>query len=374
MCIILPLFLFSSNANAWFFFFLPGSVTSAIADAITGSEGENCVGPNAKVGDTITIDGKLMTIKSLSGTSVRCKKDEFPIRALLDSSTAVLTQNTTQAKMDFPEGWESQQVSDSLKANGAIVYALNKTTDSGLLLSATKRSSITDMMAFANSQELGQASRLQDAQQSAITQLEINGLPAWRYEVTGKNKKSGHAFTYLHTIFEGDQEIVIVNVWSTQLGFVQQKESLLKIVDSLTGLSPPIDFVKKEEAKKKAIEEEAKKLAAEEDAKRIAAEEQAKRIATEEEAKQAKASASKKTVSRLPSAKQTVGFQQVDFNFEANKAARILGCQPAEMKVTGVEGGNILYLVACDDSKLLNLSCEPSGLCLQKKPGARSKL
>src|SRR5476649_346530 len=73
-----------SNANAFFFFFLPGKVTGAISDAVTGSEGENCVGPNAKVGDTIRLPGGGQgAVKSLSGTSVRCTTAEFPIRALV---------------------------------------------------------------------------------------------------------------------------------------------------------------------------------------------------------------------------------------------------------------------------------------------------
>ena len=135
----------SSNANAWFFFFLPGSVTGKIADSITGAEGENCVGPNAKVGDTISVPGRgLMTIKSLSGTSSRCTSDVFPIRAMLEPSSAVLTQNTSNARIDLPDGWESKPPTDVMKAGGTVLYALNRTIDSGLLLSTAKRSGITD--------------------------------------------------------------------------------------------------------------------------------------------------------------------------------------------------------------------------------------
>jgi hypothetical protein len=72
-------------AHAWFFFLLPGNVTGAISDKFTGAEGDNCVGPHAKVGDLINMPGKgLATVKSLSGTSGRCQTAEFPIRALLD--------------------------------------------------------------------------------------------------------------------------------------------------------------------------------------------------------------------------------------------------------------------------------------------------
>lgn len=84
--------LFSTSAHAWFFFFLPGSVTGAVSDAVTGSEGENCVGPNAKVGDNIRLpNGDIKSIKSLSGTSVRCTNPTLPIRALLVSLTSTPT-------------------------------------------------------------------------------------------------------------------------------------------------------------------------------------------------------------------------------------------------------------------------------------------
>jgi hypothetical protein len=70
-------------AHAWFFFFLPSSVT----DKITGSEGDHCVASTASVGDRIVAPGgSVGTIKSLSGTSMRCTDSQRPIRAMLDFS------------------------------------------------------------------------------------------------------------------------------------------------------------------------------------------------------------------------------------------------------------------------------------------------
>lgn len=81
-----------ATANAWFFFFIPGNVTSAISDKLTGAEGDNCVGPYAKVGDKIAVPGRGPgTIKSLSGTSMRCTTAEYPIRALIDFTALVPT-------------------------------------------------------------------------------------------------------------------------------------------------------------------------------------------------------------------------------------------------------------------------------------------
>ncbi|MEI7430577.1 MAG: hypothetical protein WCL27_08980 [Betaproteobacteria bacterium] len=143
--IFLALTVFSANANAWFFFVLPGSVTSKISDAITGSEGENCVSDRATVGDRISVNGKFMVVKSLSGTSSRCTNVDYPIRALLEPSSDPVPQSNTQAKIDLPDGWESRPPSDVAKNNGTIMRAYNRTIDSWLQISVVKRSAVTDI-------------------------------------------------------------------------------------------------------------------------------------------------------------------------------------------------------------------------------------
>jgi hypothetical protein len=51
---------------------------------LTGAEGHHCVGPATKVGDRIRLPGGAYgTVVSLSGTSMRCTQDAYPIRALL---------------------------------------------------------------------------------------------------------------------------------------------------------------------------------------------------------------------------------------------------------------------------------------------------
>lgn len=72
--------------GCWFVF-IPGSVMSAVTDKVTGSEGDHCVASEAKVGDRININGQMMTVKSLSGTSTRCQ-GVYPIRALLTPEPA----------------------------------------------------------------------------------------------------------------------------------------------------------------------------------------------------------------------------------------------------------------------------------------------
>jgi len=236
----------STNANAWFFFFLPGSVTGAISDAVTGSEGSNCVGPNAKVGDNIRLPTGVMTIKSLSGTSSRCTQPEFPIRALLEPST-VSTQSgasvfSSKAGIDLPDGWEPMQLNDSVKAKGYFFQARNRTIDAGLLMSASKRAGVTDMLEFAKTRKMNQMAALKEAQGSEIEQILINGMQAWRFEVAGKSPTSGKDFTWQLTFIDAGSEIVDIRTFMFTVGYAAHKEELERLAYNIKGFAsePPL--------------------------------------------------------------------------------------------------------------------------------------
>jgi hypothetical protein len=69
--------------GCWFVY-IPGNLTSALSDSLTGAEGSHCVSAGAKVGDRIRLPGGgYGTVVSLSGTSMRCTQEVYPIRALL---------------------------------------------------------------------------------------------------------------------------------------------------------------------------------------------------------------------------------------------------------------------------------------------------
>lgn len=234
----------STSANAWFFFFLPGSVTGAISDAVTGSEGSNCVGPNAKVGDNIRFpNGSLMVIKSLSGTSSRCTQPEFPIRALLEPSSSpaptAAPAFTSKAGIDLPDGWAPVELNDKVKAKGYFFQAANRTIDAGLLMSAAKREGITDMLEFAKTKRIAQVAALKDGQGSEIDKILINGLPAWRFEVSGKSPTSGRDLTWLLTFIDAGTEIVDIRAFMFTAGYSSHKEELGHLAYSIKGFVVP---------------------------------------------------------------------------------------------------------------------------------------
>lgn len=80
-----------------FFIYVPGSVTSAIGDSLTGMEGQHCVGEAVPVGAQIRLpNGSVGTVKKLEGTSSRCAEPGRPIRALVVVEEAPTARGPTQ--------------------------------------------------------------------------------------------------------------------------------------------------------------------------------------------------------------------------------------------------------------------------------------
>jgi len=70
--------------------------------------------------------------------------------------------------------------------------------------------------------------------------------------------------------------------------------------------------------------------------------------------------------SREVASQAAIAQPQVDFAAEARKSARILGCNARDVKVTGADGRNVLFIAACETGEQLALTCEPSGTCLKR--------
>jgi hypothetical protein len=228
--IVLLLSFNSGNANAWFFFFLPGIGSS-------GDSTDICISSEKKVGDTFnSASGNVATVKSISGTSSACKKPETPIRAHVEFSYSF----NSKAGINVPDGYKSQNLPELERFNGSLMFALNNDTDSGFKVNATKRDVISDMMTYATNLEAAQAKLLDESQPSEIEQTTVNGLKAWRFEVKGKLKNLfGTKYTYLMTILEGGEEVVTVIAWTRTGNYERQKEELKKLAEGINGIVVP---------------------------------------------------------------------------------------------------------------------------------------
>jgi hypothetical protein len=247
----------SSQANAWFFF-IPGSVTGKVADAFTGAEGENCVGPNAKIGDIIrNPSGNTATIKSLSGTSTRCQDPNLPIRALLEFQF-----NAPKAGLNIPDGYEQRSLTDMQRLQGFVLKAENPAKHTGFMVRSLKRSTGGDPATIAHNMSESMLRVMDNSKTANPEELTINGLRAWRFEMTGKNKGLfGVTNTYLVTVLAGEDEILTVNAWAPVDNYLQEKEEFKELVASVKGLAATIEVAKPIESSKPPVQTVAEPVA-----------------------------------------------------------------------------------------------------------------
>jgi len=247
--------IFASSAMAWFFF-IPASLSNAISDAITGEEGYHCVSRAAKVGDRIRTPTGPGIVKSLSGESSRCSTNlNNPIRALLipadevpaptakaseTKESAAVEKASSNAKLELSDDWQQRPLQPGQDPKVVVLFAVNKTTNTALTLGTIKRSELGQVATFAQTRQATLASNLTDAKLGPIESLTVGQLPAWRYTVTGNSKRGNQtSWTYMVTIYEGRDEVVIVNTWTTSINFEIQQAEMHKIENGLTGIAPP---------------------------------------------------------------------------------------------------------------------------------------
>jgi hypothetical protein len=94
-----------------------------------------------------------------------------------------------------------------------------------------------DVALFAKTRQVGLAANLNDAKLGSIESITVGQLPACRYTVTGNSKRGNQSsWTYMVTVYEGRNEVIIFNTWTTSLNFELQKAEMHKIENGLTGV------------------------------------------------------------------------------------------------------------------------------------------
>jgi hypothetical protein len=236
ICLLFLGTFFSSNANAWFFFFIPGSATRSISDAVTGAKGNICVKESAKEGDILTSpNGNTAKILSTSGTSSICKNPATPIRADIEFTF----QFNSKAGIDIPDDYENVPLTDLERYNGNLLKAKSKSNkNTGFtVISTTKRPNF-DIQTWANNIDRIQQSNpnLLNAKTIASEEITIKGMRALRFQVQGTLKGVfGDDITYLYTLIEGDNELVNITFYQPTAKF--NLEEAGKISMSIQGLN-----------------------------------------------------------------------------------------------------------------------------------------
>jgi hypothetical protein len=235
----------SFNANAWFFFFLPGSATRAIGDAVTGAKGNICVKDTYKEGDIITSPntGDTAKILSLSGTSSMCNNPATPIRAELEFNFTF----SPKAGVELSDDYEPVPITDLERFNGYVLRAKSKTQNNqGIQMVSYQRKPTLEITQMANNIEAKGTTNpsLKDAVSKNSEKTVINGMPAIRFEITGMLKGLfGSQVTYLYTILQGDNEILVINTYAPTDKYDAVKQSFYEVAEKIVGInSAPQDI------------------------------------------------------------------------------------------------------------------------------------
>ena len=222
-----------SSAGAWFIF-IPGALSRAVSDSLTGAKGDLCVNEKAQVGDVLRApSGNTGLIKSLSGTSGMCQGPN-KIRAEVEFSFLY----SSKAQLDIPEEFQAKPITEFQRYNGRLIFAESKTKrNKGIVISGRKKEPTSDALGVANATEKLQIAALVEGKSSNAEQLVINGANAWRFEVAGKLQGMfGRHITYIFTVLDGDSEIVVVMVYIETSDFEEEKLSIRKLADGVSGI------------------------------------------------------------------------------------------------------------------------------------------
>jgi hypothetical protein len=241
------LLIYCTSAQAWFFFYLPGSVTGKIADSITGAEGEHCVSADAKVGSQIRLaNGEIKVVKSISGTSTRCADSNHPIRARLETTNLTSNAGSSNIGINLPMGqggWTQRTITELQKSNGTIFVGSQPTTEAWLSVSTTPRVGQADLMSLARDRLANLRNGMTSANESEINSSTINGIPVLRFHISGQLRSTKNNLTYACTVFDLANEFLIVTTWIPTINWLFERQTLEKLPELISGL-PNINSLK----------------------------------------------------------------------------------------------------------------------------------
>jgi hypothetical protein len=235
LLLLIIISIFYTNANAFFFFFIPGGAVRSASDALTGAKGNICVKDSVKVGDIVpSLSGNTMTVTSLSGTSSMCTNPALPIRADVDYKFTF----QSSAGINLSEDYEAKPLNDFQRYSGTILIASAKSTrNKGILINAREKKPNSDPQDVATAIEKQQILNLSSGETKNAEKITINDMSAWRFEVHGKTKGVfGTDMVYLVTVLEGDNEILLVNAYTTESNFNRDRDELKNIAAGISGL------------------------------------------------------------------------------------------------------------------------------------------
>ena len=226
--------------KSWFVF--PLLVLSFVSANANIFDLGHCVSTITKVGDPIRApDGSMRRVVSLKGTSIFfCTNPLVPIRAELSEPIASGEDKSlvfrSNIKVNLPVAWQSRELTEALKSQAAVAYAINSNIDAGLMVFGFPKNIITSFNDFAENRSDRQLRSMKNAINSPLEYFSIDGKKAVRYETTGLlNDGNLNTFTYQTTLIEGNTEIAIITTWMFSERYLKYKTELSGLASKVEG-------------------------------------------------------------------------------------------------------------------------------------------
>ena len=230
-------FLFIADAHAFFFIFIPGSVTQKISDSITGSKGSLCVKESATVDQVLTsTNGNTLKILSLSGTSSLCKNPALPIRADFE----LIDVFQSKAGIELPDDYEAAELSPYEHYAGWVLKTTFKNDrNRGVQISTVRKSMHINIHQMANNIERAVKANgnLKDVITEGVQEFSVLGHPSVRFEMAATlSGIFGRRVRYIYTVIEGEDEHLVVTEFCNDADTDKLRPDFEKFLLSLKGL------------------------------------------------------------------------------------------------------------------------------------------
>ena len=233
------------GGHVTYYYFTQTRTTAVVK---TEQYGEDCVRATAKVGDSITrSNGYIWSVITLLGASPRCTQPEFPIRAYLlpltGASCVGATPFNAHAGIALPDGWVPAAFTCKTTAADYFFRARNDSTGSGLLISDFENKLGDNLMNYVKYLRNLQMRPLTDPHATDIEQLQINGKPAFRFEVQGLAQPGNFNSTYVVTIINNGHELIVLKAYAQTDKMKSERAILQQLAFDLGGLNSTEDPV-----------------------------------------------------------------------------------------------------------------------------------
>lgn len=142
--------------------------------------------------------------------------------------------------INMGDEWIDSKITENLVNSGAIIYKINHSTDSGLMVLRVKASYIKEPKKYVETSKSALESLLKNPQKSETKIIEINGIQYANYEVWGTLLSNGRniEIKYGSYVVVDKEEIFTIRFWTLVHNYDFQKSTFEQKIATVSVIDP----------------------------------------------------------------------------------------------------------------------------------------